>query len=77
MGIRARLDYPSSMDENLACRFLRPPKRNCALATAVPAAPAAFALIYLHVLGRKRVAIAASTWYRAAVGCVQSHLTRA
>jgi hypothetical protein len=57
------------MDENLGCRFLPSPKRGCALPSALPAAPAAFALIYLHVFWRKRMAIAASTWYRAGAGC--------
>jgi hypothetical protein len=69
MGIRARLDYPSRMDKTLGYRFLPSPKRDRALPTALPAAPAAFALIYLHVFWRKRMAIAASTWYRAGAGC--------
>jgi hypothetical protein len=57
------------MDKTLGCRFLPSPKRDRALPTALPAAPAAFALIYLHVFWRKRMAIAASTWYRAGAGC--------
>jgi hypothetical protein len=44
-----------------------------ALATTLPAAPAAFALIYLHVLWRKRMAIAASTWYRTGKGGLAIH----
>jgi hypothetical protein len=69
MGIRARLDLPFTHGQTLGCRFLPSPKRDRALPTALPAAPAAFALIYLHVFCRKRMAIAASTWCRAGAGC--------
>ena len=56
------MDYRSRMNETLGCRFLAPPKRGRALTTTSPAAPAAFALIYLRVLWRKRMPIAASIW---------------
>ena len=55
------------MDENLGRHFLPFPKRGGALATTLPTPPAAVARIYLHVVRRKRMAIAASTWYRAGV----------
>ena len=67
MGIRADMDYRSRMNETLGCRFLPPPKRGRALTATSPAAPAAFALIYLHVLWRKGMAIAAGGWRHARV----------
>ena len=62
MGIRARRDYPIAMNETLGCFFLPSSKRRRALATTLPAPPAAFTLICTQVLWCQRMAIAASIW---------------
>jgi hypothetical protein len=53
------------MDEHLSRRFLPPPKRGGALATTLPASPAAFPVVHLQVLRRKRMSLATYVRYAA------------
>jgi hypothetical protein len=51
------------MDNCLRCRFLPRPKRGGALATTLPATPAALPIVHLQVLRRERMPLAARIRY--------------
>jgi len=52
------------MDQHLCRRLVPRPKFGRSRPTAAPAAPATFGLVYLQVVGRERMAIAADVRYR-------------
>jgi hypothetical protein len=63
MGIRACPDYRIAMNETLGCRFLPSPKRGGAIATTLPAPPAAHPIVHLQVFQRERMPLAARVRY--------------
>jgi hypothetical protein len=63
MGIRASPDYHIAMNETPGCRFLPSPKRGGAIATTLPAPPAAHPIVHLQVFQRERMPLAAHVRY--------------
>jgi hypothetical protein len=69
MGTPAHLDCPFTHARKPKLLLSAVPEMRCALAAAQQTAPAAFAPIYLHVVWREQMAIAADPWYRAGIRC--------